>query len=39
MTLRATSDALYSLVARNRYQIFGKYEACLVPDAEMRARE
>ena len=31
-------DALYSLVARNRYWIFGKYEACFVPDAEMRAR-
>ena len=31
-------DALDSLVARNRYRIFGKYEACFVPDAEMRAR-
>ncbi|MES2193897.1 MAG: thiol-disulfide oxidoreductase DCC family protein [Pseudomonadota bacterium] len=31
-------DAMYSLVARNRYRIFGKYEACFVPDAEMRAR-
>ena len=31
-------DALYNLVARNRYRIFGKYEACFVPDAEMRAR-
>jgi predicted DCC family thiol-disulfide oxidoreductase YuxK len=31
-------DALYSLVARNRYRIFGKYEECFVPDAEMRAR-
>ncbi|HKS18548.1 MAG TPA: thiol-disulfide oxidoreductase DCC family protein [Bradyrhizobium sp.] len=31
-------DAVYSLVARNRYRIFGKYEACLVPDAEMQAR-
>ncbi len=31
-------DAVYSLVARNRYRIFGKYEACFVPDAEMRAR-
>jgi predicted DCC family thiol-disulfide oxidoreductase YuxK len=31
-------DAVYSLVARNRYRIFGKYEACFVPDAEMRMR-
>jgi predicted DCC family thiol-disulfide oxidoreductase YuxK len=31
-------DAAYDLVARNRYRIFGKYEACFVPDAEMRAR-
>ena len=29
---------VYGLVARNRYRIFGKYEACFVPDAEMRAR-
>ena len=31
-------DVLYSLVARNRYRIFGKYDECFVPDAEMRAR-
>ena len=31
-------DGVYSLVARNRYRIFGKYEKCFVPDAEMRAR-
>jgi predicted DCC family thiol-disulfide oxidoreductase YuxK len=31
-------DALYNFVARNRYRIFGKYQACFVPDAEMRAR-
>ncbi|OCK57557.1 thiol-disulfide oxidoreductase DCC family protein [Bradyrhizobium sp. LMTR 3] len=31
-------DAVYSLVAKNRYRIFGKYEECFVPDAEMRAR-
>jgi predicted DCC family thiol-disulfide oxidoreductase YuxK len=31
-------DAVYNLVARNRYRIFGKYEQCFVPDAEMRAR-
>ena len=41
-TLRAVPkplrDAVYSLVARNRYRIFGKYGACFVPDAGMRAR-
>ena len=31
-------DAAYSLVARNRYRIFGKYDECFVPDADMRAR-
>jgi predicted DCC family thiol-disulfide oxidoreductase YuxK len=31
-------DAVYTLVARNRYRIFGKYETCFVPDAELRAR-
>ena len=31
-------DAIYSVVARNRYRIFGKYQECFVPDAEMRGR-
>jgi predicted DCC family thiol-disulfide oxidoreductase YuxK len=31
-------DAVYNLVAKNRYRIFGKYESCFVPDAEIRAR-
>ena len=31
-------DGVYSLVARTRYRIFGKYEECFVPAAEMRAR-
>jgi len=31
-------DAVYNTVARNRYRIFGKYEACFVPDADMRDR-
>lgn len=31
-------DAVYNLVARNRYRIFGKYQACFVPDTELRAR-
>ena len=41
-TLRAVPkplrDAVYNLVARNRYRIFGKYDECFVPDAEVRAR-
>ena len=35
---RPFRDAVYSLVPRNRYKIFGKYEECFVPDAAMRAR-
>ena len=31
-------NAVYNLVARNRYRIFGKYDECFVPDADMRAR-
>ena len=35
---KALRDAVYNMVARNRYRIFGKYEACFVPDAGMRDR-
>lgn len=31
-------DPVYSLIAHNRYRIFGKYDACFVPDADLRAR-
>ena len=31
-------NAVYNLIAQNRYRIFGKYDECFVPDAEMRAR-
>jgi predicted DCC family thiol-disulfide oxidoreductase YuxK len=31
-------NAVYSLIARNRYRIFGKYDVCFVPDADLRAR-
>lgn len=29
-------DAGYDLVAKNRYRLFGKYEACLMPDPKWR---
>ena len=35
---KPSRDAVYNLVARNRYRIFGKYETCFVPDAGMRDR-
>jgi predicted DCC family thiol-disulfide oxidoreductase YuxK len=35
---KSLRDAVYGLVARNRYRIFGKYDACMVPDADLRAR-
>ena len=38
MVPKPLRDAVYSLVASNRYRIFGRYEECFVPDAEMRAR-
>ncbi len=31
-------DSVYNVIARNRYSIFGKYEACFVPEEEWRAR-
>ena len=35
---RPLRDAVYNLVAKNRYRIFGKFDACIVPDAALRAR-
>ncbi len=35
---RPIRDAVYRLIAHNRYRIFGKYDTCFVPDAAMRAR-
>jgi predicted DCC family thiol-disulfide oxidoreductase YuxK len=35
---RPLRDAVYNVVAKNRYRLFGKYDACIVPDAELRAR-
>ncbi len=31
-------DPAYSLVARNRYQLFGRSETCLMPDVATKAR-
>jgi predicted DCC family thiol-disulfide oxidoreductase YuxK len=31
-------DAVYNLLARSRYRIFGKFEEYFVPDEELRAR-
>lgn len=31
-------DVLYDVVARTRYQIFGRYDQCLLPSAESRSR-
>ncbi len=31
-------NGVYNLVAQNRYRIFGKYDSCFVPDADLRAR-
>ena len=33
---RGFRDALYNVVARNRYQIFGKFDSCPVPDPRDR---
>ena len=35
---RPLRDALYDAVARRRYRWFGRYDACLLPPPEVRAR-
>jgi predicted DCC family thiol-disulfide oxidoreductase YuxK len=35
---RPLRDAVYGLVARNRYRWFGREDACRVPTPELRAR-
>jgi predicted DCC family thiol-disulfide oxidoreductase YuxK len=35
---RVVRDVGYDLLARVRYDVFGKKEACMVPDAELRER-
>ncbi|WP_398483478.1 thiol-disulfide oxidoreductase DCC family protein [Tardiphaga sp.] len=34
----ALRNPVYNLIARNRYRIFGRSEACMVPDASLRER-
>ena len=35
---RPLRDAIYGLVARNRYRVFGKYESCMLPEPQHRAK-
>jgi predicted DCC family thiol-disulfide oxidoreductase YuxK len=35
---RPLRDALYALIAKNRYRLLGKNESCLVPSPEIRSR-
>jgi predicted DCC family thiol-disulfide oxidoreductase YuxK len=35
---RPLRDYFYDLFARNRYRLFGKYDTCLLPPPEVRAR-
>ncbi|HMR91998.1 MAG TPA: thiol-disulfide oxidoreductase DCC family protein [Chitinophagaceae bacterium] len=35
---RFIRDAVYNLVAKNRYRWFGKKEACMIPSPELKAR-
>jgi len=34
----ALRDPVYNLVAKNRYRIFGRSNACMIPDAAFKAR-
>jgi predicted DCC family thiol-disulfide oxidoreductase YuxK len=31
-------DAVYSVIAKNRYKWFGKREACMIPTSELKER-
>lgn len=35
---KSLRDALYNLVARNRYRVFGKYDVCLMPEDRYRRK-
>ncbi|MGI9336312.1 MAG: thiol-disulfide oxidoreductase DCC family protein [Gammaproteobacteria bacterium] len=35
---RPVADWLYDRVARNRYRLFGRYDACMVPSPSLQAR-
>lgn len=35
---RIIKDPMYHLIARNRYRIFGRYDTCMLPTPELRAR-
>ena len=35
---RPLRDLVYRLVATNRYRVFGKYDACMLPDPSQRSR-
>ena len=34
----ASRNWMYRLIARNRYQFFGRYQVCPLPDASVRER-
>jgi predicted DCC family thiol-disulfide oxidoreductase YuxK len=35
---KALRDAVYKIVARNRYRVFGKHESCMLPEPKHRAK-
>lgn len=35
---KALRDYFYDFIARNRYKVFGKYDACMLPPPEVRSR-
>ena len=35
---RPLRDLVYRLVATNRYRMFGKYDSCMLPDANQRSK-
>lgn len=38
MLPKSIRDVIYEIVARNRYQVFGKHESCMLPEPQHRAK-
>ncbi|NHN33792.1 thiol-disulfide oxidoreductase DCC family protein [Paenibacillus agricola] len=35
---RPIREAVYRFIAKRRYQLFGKYDSCMIPDANVRSK-
>ena len=38
LTPKLIRDGIYNFIAKNRYNWFGKYESCLIPDEKIKSK-